>query len=57
MCMRSKLDEYQHLHALLFPLIQSDCRYYGVRDDDGEYTKLFYEIVMGKLAFFIVFEV
>ena len=55
--MRSKLDEYQHLHALLFPLIQSDCRYYGVRDDDGEYTKLFYEIVMGKLAFFIVFEV
>ncbi|EGD76913.1 hypothetical protein PTSG_08258 [Salpingoeca rosetta] len=36
--------------------IYRNCRYFGVRDADGEYKKLFYEILMGKLAFFIVFE-
>ena len=38
-------------------LPQENCVYPGIRDDTGTRTSLYYEIFLGKLAFFIAFEV
>eukprot|EP00051_Salpingoeca_urceolata_P033512 m.20994 g.20994 ORF g.20994 m.20994 type:complete len:1015 (-) comp6318_c0_seq1:211-3255(-) len=38
------------------PNIAAPCHYQGYRDNAGEYSKLYYQITVGRLAFVIVFE-
>lgn len=33
-----------------------ECHYRGLRDSNGDYTKLFYEVLAAKLGFVLIFE-